>query len=266
MNGHVDESNPSPGNDGSLEQEKLRAEIERIKAEAKNLRRSAFRKPSTWMPLLVGAAGIITAIGQWQVSSIKAERKALETEKSIRAMDQELESKKQQLAKLLEEAGKATQEKVEAEVLKAQLLEDISALEKTSDALRSANERLRQVTVGTSLSAEEKKVVDKAANAKYSIGLYGLGIDKEMYRSVHRLLEEDGYTIVGGALLTSRPEWLALRSTVFYYDDQAKGRAQALAESMRKVTGQRPGIQKGAGLGVLRGQEEWTFFVHIIGL
>ena len=52
--------------------EKLPAEAEKLRAEARDLQRPPFGRPSTWIPLLLaigaGMGGVLTGYFQWQLS------------------------------------------------------------------------------------------------------------------------------------------------------------------------------------------------------
>jgi hypothetical protein len=61
-----------------------------------------------------------------------------------------------------------------------------------------------------------------------------------------------------------RPEWFALRSTVFYYSNSAASEAQELARTMKSLTGQDFEVQRGAGLGVDPGRKDVTLYVHYV--
>ncbi len=68
--------------DAKLQTEKLTAEIDKLKAETRALRRP-FRAPSAWVPLLIGVGGVATAFGQCQQSAIKEQRAALEANREL---------------------------------------------------------------------------------------------------------------------------------------------------------------------------------------
>jgi len=251
--------------DRELQEQKLRAEISKLSAETESLRKSPLLKPATWLPLLVAAAGIITALSQWQVSSIKAERKELETEKRVHVLNTKLESLNGDLRKTQTELDGAAESTKELEALRANLIKEISALEKTSEGLRVANDRLENITKTSELTSTQQSIVDKAANAKFSLGVYAFDISESAYAKVADALMSEGYTISQGTLLTQKPKWLALRSTVLYYDDESKPVANELAARIGRLVGHPIAIQRGAGLGVARGEEKWTFFIHVVG-
>lgn len=77
-----------------LDRTKKEAEIEKIKIETTVLK-NPFKKPSNWIASLVAAAGIFTAILQWQVSDVQKEKVALEAERRIFEAKKELEKVKE---------------------------------------------------------------------------------------------------------------------------------------------------------------------------
>ena len=79
-----------------LEHEKLLAEIEKVRAETESLRHPLSR-PSNWLPIMITAAGVITAIGQWQVYNIKQEQAALKAERRLLESEKMLEKKESQM-------------------------------------------------------------------------------------------------------------------------------------------------------------------------
>jgi hypothetical protein len=97
------------------------------------------------------------------------------------------------------------------------------------------------------------------------MGIYGLNIDEKTFEAARDLLTRNGAHFAGGFTMTERPPWLARRSTVFYYHDRAQSAAQDIAKAYGERLGIRFALQRGAGLGVRSGEEQVTFFVHIIG-
>ena len=83
------------------EQDKLLAETEKLRAEAKDIARHPLARPSTWIPLLLaigaGAGGLITGYYQYQVKKIEvaeatsaAELALLEAERKKVAADRDV--------------------------------------------------------------------------------------------------------------------------------------------------------------------------------
>lgn len=65
-----------------LVEAKLQAEIEKLRAETASMRRP-FAKPLNWIPFLFGTAGLVSAVGQWQVSTLRQQRVALNAERVV---------------------------------------------------------------------------------------------------------------------------------------------------------------------------------------
>jgi hypothetical protein len=103
-------------------------------------------------------------------------------------------------------------------------------------------------------------------NSKYQLGFFSLGATDEEFQNVLKVIIEKGYRIdnryVGS--LNSRPSWLAQSSTILYYRPESKPTAQKLSRLMKEITGIEFIIQPGSGLGVEKGKESSTFFIHYI--
>jgi len=101
-----------------------------------------------------------------------------------------------------------------------------------------------------------------AANARYALGFYAIGAGQSKYDSVHAELQSMGYVITQGSALDTRPSWLSTTSAVMYYADASEQKARELATEMKRLTGSTFEVKRGSGLGVIKGQERWTFFIH----
>jgi len=51
-------------------------------------------------------------------------------------------------------------------------------------------------------------------------------------------------------------------SAVMYYADTSEQKAGELAREMKRITGSSFEVKRGSRLGVIQGQERWTFFIH----
>ena len=135
-------------------------------------------------------------------------------------------------------------------------------------ALVAANDTLSAVARHSPAVARSKavqRVVAAASNARFGVGFYSLGVSEAQYSQLADSIRAHGYTIIQGAPLTERPGWLSPRSTVMYYAPAAAADAEAMAQQLATWTGQAFRTARGAGLGVPRGEERWTFFVHWVG-
>jgi cell division protein FtsB len=142
---------------------------------------------------------------------------------------------------------------------------DLAALDAWKKRLAEANDSLSAAVRAATPTVAAQPVVRSAENAKYSVGLYGFAVSNEGYEHVRSTLQADGYAISQGDLLDDRPTWLSPRSSVLYYDEASRKKALSIATELSKVAGAEFAVAKGAGLGVIKGQERWTFFVHYVG-
>lgn len=114
------------------------------------------------------------------------------------------------------------------------------------------------------ITKKQEELIRHSENASYSLGFYGYNVSELKYQMVKKYITEEHYSITRDRLLERRTSWLAQRATVFYYHLQAEKKAAKLASELTKLTGTKFSIAKGKGLGVLKGQEKWTFFIHYI--
>ncbi len=101
--------------------------------------------------------------------------------------------------------------------------------------------------------------------AGYSVGLVSFGVSTDEFERVQKEILAEGYRQHDiNVHLTQRTTWLAARPTVLYYDRGSESMAKMLAEKMEKLSGLKFSIQFGAGLGVTKGEEFSTLFIHYI--
>lgn len=143
---------------------------------------------------------------------------------------------------------------------------ELVGLEALGNGLRQANEQLSATVHETTPDAAARPEITAAENARYAVGVYGYGVSQKAYERLRGILEEEGYTVVSGSLLESRASWLSRHCTVLYYDEKRREKAKTIADELSKATGVEFVPEKGAGLGVLPGQEQWSFFVHYVGI
>jgi energy-coupling factor transporter ATP-binding protein EcfA2 len=131
--------------------------------------------------------------------------------------------------------------------------------------LTRANNSLAAVARQATPALAESGTLRRAENARYAVGVYGYGVSPERFDALRQRLESDGYLISQGGLLDRRMTWLSPRARVLFYSDSAKPKADSLAASLGRFTGTPFDVSRGKGLGVVPGQERWTFFVHYVG-
>jgi hypothetical protein len=144
---------------------------------------------------------------------------------------------------------------------------DIAALDAWKEGLARANEGLAATVRSAAPTLAGRSALQRADNAKYAVGLYAFGVNRDQYELATKRLEDDGYVITQTGLFTESPppDWLSRHSSVLYYDNAAASKARGIADTLSRLTGTKFAIARGAGLGVVSGQARWTFFIHYIG-
>jgi len=154
----------------------------------------------------------------------------------------------------------------------ADLNRDIVNLRQEKDGLSSwkedlakANETLAQTARTNVQTPAAESELQTAENARYAVGVYGFDVSSKLYDDVLSRIKSDGYSISQAGLLSERPEWLSLKPTVLYYDKSSEEKAQSIKSELRSLTGIDFRVERGSGQGVVKGQERWTFFIHLVG-
>jgi hypothetical protein len=120
----------------------------------------------------------------------------------------------------------------------------------------------RPAGVPVAATATRQATEGFAANARYALGFYALGADATKYDAVRDAIQSMGFVITQGINLDTRPPWLSTTSAVMYYADASAQKARDMAAEMKRLTGSTFEVKRGSGLGVIKGQERWTFFIH----
>ena len=120
---------------GDLAAQKTAAEIAKLRAEAASLGRSTWLMPSSWVPLLIGATGLITAFVQYNVSSFNAEKAAFKAERELTETSRKLGEAQGQIDQLL---ARQKQLNDEMEIRQAELQGIRRAIEAAQGELASA--------------------------------------------------------------------------------------------------------------------------------
>jgi hypothetical protein len=162
-----------------------------------------------------------------------------------------------QVKDLAARANDLTEKARDLESRKTALVDALDSLVKVIDSSPELKELSSSNPIIRSLLVAEK--------AKYSIGIYAYNVSANEYEKVKTMFQKEGYANSRGSLLTFKPDWLAEHSTVFYYDNDAINEATYIALELSKSTATKFKISRGAGLGVISGQERWSFYVHYIG-
>lgn len=100
--------------------------------------------------------------------------------------------------------------------------------------------------------------------AEYKIRAYSFNVDEPLILKATDLMQRNGVSLRSVPLFNERPSWLALKSTVFYYAEESRSKAEDIAQIFEEELSMRFDVKPGAGLGVQPGEKAITFFVHII--
>jgi len=116
--------------------------------------------------------------------------------------------------------------------------------------------------------AVEKRLMSsgtaEVSDTGYIMDVWAFGVEESVVQSIRSHLVTQGNNVGYGGLLNQRPKWLALESTVFYYDKSSKTIAQKLAEDLKNISNITFQVRWGAGLGVDKDEKDKTFFVHVV--
>lgn len=222
-------------------------ELEKLKLEVEALQRPLHKSSAFWLGALSVLLALIGVVAQGYLTRIETANARAEMENA---------------RKIKADAEVAVQGLNEE---KNQLTQDVAALRQEAENLRQANVTLGEISRSTELSEEQERRVTSAENARYSIGIYGFDVEESIYNDVREWISEQGYTVSQSALLETRPSWLASTPTVLHYDESSKLLASEIAKSLTNITGLEFNVQRGAGLGVIEGEEPWSYFIHVVG-
>ncbi|MBI9092965.1 MAG: peptidoglycan-binding protein [Desulfobacterium sp.] len=100
--------------------------------------------------------------------------------------------------------------------------------------------------------------------AEYKIRAYAFNVDEPLMLKATDLMQRNGISMYSIPLLSQRPSWLAQESTIFYYTEESRGKAEEIALVLEKELSMEFDVKLGSGLGVQPGEKTITFFVHII--
>lgn len=103
--------------------------------------------------------------------------------------------------------------------------------------------------------------------ADYRVGLFTLGVPDSTREKLNAELSKAGYGFTGKSA-SLQPEdkidWLAQKSTVFYYATSSMTAAKELSHVLKRLTGDEFVVRRGAGGGVDTDQQEATLVVHYV--
>jgi hypothetical protein len=233
-----------------FQKEKLRLEIEALK-------RPFFRLPTFWLGFASAVVAIVGVFAQSYLSRIEKARAELLTEKANKEL-KDIEARRDLTRKETEDLRNTV----------TALRGEVETLETTKRNLTGRTESLVAAVAAAPPSTVDNSVkaaAKSAENSLFSVALYGFEVAPPAFDMAKNYLTDNGYTLIRAQMLSSRPPWLAERSTVLYYDDKSENVARTLAEELTKRTGRQFEYAKGSGLGVPQGQEERNFRIHFVG-
>ncbi len=120
------------------------------------------------------------------------------------------------------------------------------------------------IQVAYTKNIKTNRIIAQATNSRYLVAVYGPNVPMEDLKILEEKLSGAGYSLNTGSVLTYKPSLLATTSTVFYYSDNSISKANDLVKWLEKETQTKFNVQRGSGLGVIKGQENNTFFIHYI--
>lgn len=114
--------------------------------------------------------------------------------------------------------------------------------------------------------ARAKGLPSFAERSRWDVGLTTCAVDETQANALQSYLKENlGFSGARDLIqLASRENWIPTTNKVFYYTDDAKPAAQALANALHAKWGFDFAVGKGAGQGVQNGLKGQTLFVHVM--
>lgn len=141
-----------------------------------------------------------------------------------------------------------------------------SLLNTAGDILKPEDERRIILLEDQKYSLNKKLEVQKNVNSEIDeqliIGLYNLNVQDQEKNEIKDYLSQNNFLLKQEGDYTKRASWMALEPTVFYYRNTSKFMAEQIAADLKKLTKKDFAIRRGAGLGVVKGKEGITFFIH----
>lgn len=150
------------------------AEIDKLEAESRALSQSHFSKPSNWLPLLVAAGGIITALAQCQTSELRiqkatlksqqealsAERAKFDLQKQLRDANKQLTNAESSLLQAKEEKDTADSQK---EALEIQIIKQESRRKRQQELLARLEKQIeeKRILLAQIEQPDEVKEIDR---------------------------------------------------------------------------------------------------------
>jgi len=268
-----------------LEEKKLLAEIENLRAQAEKAKADsektsaerAHLKRSTWEwsleaikllgAVILGVGGVMAAISGYQLSEAK---KAL-TDLAIARDTTELAALTSQKQSALDSLASIT---TQVDSLQRYLRAARQAGSGNGALLDEAIGRAAKIGLAVSTTDLDLRSNQRSASAgtprslsDYLVGLQTLGLPDSTRLRLNEQIRAAGYGLHPTSdSYGSRAEasWFAPTSTVFFYSPSARPTALKVAQLMKSLTGRDFAVTRGAGSGVDPSQRDVTLFVDYV--
>ncbi|MFK7937405.1 MAG: hypothetical protein AB8G22_28075 [Saprospiraceae bacterium] len=146
------------------------------------------------------------------------------------------------------------------------LVEKEKTITLMKDSLVDLVKKLNAAVPNQTLAEESQRLIKKSNNADIEIGLSTLNLDETTANRVAEYLRNEGYTLAFHAKLKDRPTWLARKSSIFYYSNNTKQKANELEDSISDLFGmQFQRVGKGAGNVHDKSVKNSLINIHLIG-
>lgn len=166
-----------------------------------------------------------------------------------------LKKEREDFFKILDESSVTEQKTLDA--LKTETQKSINLLSEKEALIKQAAKNAEDRDAGI------ERQINAAKNSSFIVGIYSLN-KPNLHNLTVEYFKQTGYTIDSDWKLTRKPSWLSLEPAVFYYSEKSKGRAMSLAKALNDITNLKLTAKRGAGLGVSKGLEDKTFYIHLM--
>ena len=131
------------------------------------------------------------------------------------------------------------------------------------DSVDNKSPRTDEITLKEyTKNPETNKILTQVNNSQYLVTLYSQNITKKEHNRIQEKIKAAGFSTQNGSVLGYSPSWYSKTPKVFYYSSKSKSIADDLASWLSQELRVKFETSRGNGLGVIKGQEESTFFVH----
>lgn len=178
--------------------------------------------------------------------------------KSQQALISEKNEIEEKASKLEVKSNNLEAEKTENQKQILLLQNELAIIKEKSNRIRAEGKRISES------KSSSIPISPTVVGPRYITDVWAFDVDESIVENVKSYLSNKGYEVGFGGLLSSKPNWLALNSTVFYYHKDSEEIAKNMAKELKEKTGIEYAVQRGAGLGVLQNERKVTFFIHVV--